>query len=105
VVVISLMGVALFAGGVWLAGLGGSFYYLIAGVALLVTAWLLAIRRAVALWVYAALLLGTMIWAVWEVGLDFWSLAPRGDILVPVGIWLLFPFIGAHLSPGWRVVR
>jgi quinoprotein glucose dehydrogenase len=105
VVVISLMGVALAGGGVWLAAIGGSLYYLVAGVALLVTAWLLAIRRSAAIWLYAALLLGTMIWAIWEVGLDFWSLAPRGDILVPVGVWLLFPFIVSHLSPGWRSAR
>jgi quinoprotein glucose dehydrogenase len=99
------MGVALLAGGAWLAALGGSLYYLIAGVALLVTGWLLAIRRAAAIWLYAALLLGTMIWAIWEVGLDFWSLAPRGDVLVPLGIWLLFPFVASHLTPGWRAAR
>ena len=104
-IVIALMGLVLLAGGIWLVALGGSPYYLIAGVALLITAWLLATRRAEALWVYAALLLGTMIWAVWEVGLDFWSLAPRGDILVPLGIWLLFPFIVAHLSPGRQAAR
>jgi quinoprotein glucose dehydrogenase len=105
VVVLSLMGAALVAGGAWLVALGGSLYYLIAGIALLVTGWLLAIRRAEAIWVYAALLLGTMIWAIWEVGLDFWSLAPRGDVLVPLGVWLLFPFIVSHLSPGWRSAR
>ena len=101
-VVVSIMGVALLAGGVWLAALGGSLYYLIAGVTLLVTGWLLAIRRAAAIWLYAALLLGTMVWAIWEVGLDFWSLAPRGDVLVPLGVWLLFPFIASHR---WRAAR
>ena len=30
----------------------------------------------------AALLLGTMIWGVWEVGFDFWALTPRSYILV-----------------------
>lgn len=87
--IVALMGLALLAGGVWLAVLGGSPYYVIAGAALLVTAWLLWQRHAAALWVYAALLLGTMAWALWEVGLDFWSLAPRGDVLAPLGIWLL----------------
>ncbi|MGC2086802.1 MAG: membrane-bound PQQ-dependent dehydrogenase, glucose/quinate/shikimate family [Bradyrhizobium sp.] len=105
VVVMQLMSIVLFAGGLWLAVLGGSIYYVIAGVALAVTSWLLMRRSALALWVYAALLLGTLIWAIWEVGLDFWSLAPRGDILVPLGVWLLFPFITWHLSPGWRTAR
>lgn len=49
-------------------------------------------KRA-ALWLYAALLLGTMIWGVWEVGFDFWALTPRSDILVFFGIWLILPFV------------
>ncbi|MGE5157770.1 MAG: PQQ-binding-like beta-propeller repeat protein, partial [Gemmatimonas sp.] len=103
--VVALMGIALVAGGAWLAMLGGSLYYLIAGIALLLTAALLALRRPEALWLYAALLLGTMGWAISEVGFDFWSLAPRGDILVPLGVWLLLPFITAHLAPGARLGR
>ncbi|HLG82883.1 MAG TPA: membrane-bound PQQ-dependent dehydrogenase, glucose/quinate/shikimate family [Bradyrhizobium sp.] len=104
-IVMALMGVMLLAGGIWLAALGGSPYYAIAAIALMISAWLLATRRAEALWLYAALLLGTMIWSIWEVGLDFWSLAPRGDILVPLGVWLLFPFVVSHLSPGRRAAR
>jgi quinoprotein glucose dehydrogenase len=105
VIVMQLMSIALFAGGLWLVMLGGSIYYLVAGVVLAATSWLLMRRSAAALWVYAAMLLGTMAWAIWEVGFDFWSLAPRGDILVPLGVWLLFPFIVSHLSPGWRNAR
>src|SRR5205823_11109089 len=104
-IVVAIMGIALVAGGIWLVSLGGSLYYLIAGIVLLLTAWLLVLRRAEALWLYSALLLATMGWAIWEVGLDFWSLAPRGDVLVPLGIWLLLPFIAARLSPGWRIAR
>ncbi|MET4234501.1 quinoprotein glucose dehydrogenase [Bradyrhizobium sp. LA6.10] len=105
VVVVAVMGLALAGGGAWLAVLGGSVYYLIAGAMLLLTSWLLAIRRAEALWVYAALLLGTMVWAIWEAGLDFWTLAPRGDVLVPLGISLMLPFVAAHLGPRWRIAR
>ena len=104
-ILVALIGAASIAGGVWLSTLGGSPYYLITGITLVVTAWLLAIRRAEALWLYAVLLVGTLVWAIWEVGLDFWALAPRGDILVPLGVWLLFPFIAARLSPGWRAAR
>lgn len=105
VAVITVMGLGLAGGGAWLTGLGGSTYYLIAGVALLLTAWLLARGRAEALWVYAALLLGTIVWALWEAGLDFWSLAPRGDVLVPLGVWLMLPFITSHLAPHSRAPR
>jgi len=103
--VMALMGLALAAGGIWLIVLGGSLYYLAAGLALIATAWLLSVRRAAALWIYGGLLLGTMIWAVWEVGLDFWSLAPRGDVLAPLGVWLLLPFISSHLAPASRAPR
>ncbi|MGY3468287.1 glucose dehydrogenase [Bradyrhizobium sp. LM6.11] len=99
-VVVAIMGLGLLAGGAWLAALGGSVYYLIAGIMLLLTSWLLARRRAEALWIYAALLAGTMAWAIWEVGLDFWSLAPRGDVLAPLGLWLMLPFIA---RPVWRL--
>jgi len=104
-IVVAIMGLALAGGGAWLAALGGSFYYLIAGILLLITGWLLRIRRVEALWVYAALLLGTIAWAVWEVGLDFWSLAPRGDVLAPLGVWLILPFITSHLTPHLRAAR
>ncbi|SFH69339.1 glucose/quinate/shikimate family membrane-bound PQQ-dependent dehydrogenase [Bradyrhizobium sp. Gha] len=105
IVVLTIMGLYLLLGGVWLTTLGGSPYYVIAGIVLLFTCWLLANRSAAALWVYAALLLGTMGWAVWEVGLDFWSLAPRGDVLAPIGVWLLLPFVSSRLMPRLRAAR
>jgi len=95
----ALFGLYLAIGGAWLLSLGGSAYYVIAGVVLLIDAILLWRLRREALWLYAALVLGTLIWALWEVGLDFWPLAPRGDILVPLGVWLLLPFISRPLLP------
>lgn len=38
-------------------------------------------------------MLGTIIWSVWEVGTDFWALAPRLDILGILGLWLLVPAV------------
>ena len=72
-----LIGLYLVVGGGWLFGLGGSLYYLVSGVVLVTVSVLLLKSRREALLLYAALLLGTVIWALWEVGLDFWSLAPR----------------------------
>lgn len=43
-----------------------------------------------------------MIRAIWEVGFDFWSPAPRGDVLVPLGVWLLLPLITSHLMANRR---
>uniref|UniRef100_UPI0035C77B6F transketolase C-terminal domain-containing protein n=1 Tax=Serratia quinivorans TaxID=137545 RepID=UPI0035C77B6F len=89
----ALSGLYLLGGGIWLAKLGGSLYYIIAGLVLLVTAWLLARRRATALLLYAVFLLGTTIWALWEVGPDFWALTPRLDVTFFFGLWLVLPFI------------
>lgn len=88
-----LSGAYLLVGGIWLSAIGGSFYYIISGVLLLATALLIYRRSTRALTLYALLLLGTMLWAVWEVGFDFWALAPRADVLVIFGIWLLLPFV------------
>lgn len=92
-----LTGLYLLIGGIWLVAIGGSWYYPIAGVVMLITAVLLWQRKALALWVYAALLLCTAAWSVWEVGFDFWALTPRLDVLFFFGVWLLLPFVYRHL--------
>ena len=93
-----LIGLALGAGGVWLVALGGSWYYLLAGIGLVLTGVLLAQRRPVALWFYAALVLATLVWALWESGLDWWPLAARGDVLFVLGLFLLTPWVTGALA-------
>src|SRR3984885_11635907 len=95
--VYAVIGLVLAGGGVWLVALGGSAFYLAAGLGLLASGILLAAGRWPALWVYAAVLIGTLIWAVTEVGFDWWPLAARGDIIFPLGIWLLTPWITHNL--------
>jgi quinoprotein glucose dehydrogenase len=93
VVFAALSGLYLVLGGIWLVKLHGSPYYIIAGLAMLVTAWLLYRRRTSALLLYAVFLLGTTIWGLWEVGSDFWALTPRLDVVFFFGLWLTLPFI------------
>jgi quinoprotein glucose dehydrogenase len=95
--VYALLGLVLAGGGVWLAALGGSAFYLAVGLGILASGILLAAGRWPGLWVYAAVLIGTLIWAVSEVGFDWWPLAARGDIIFPLGIWLLAPWITRNL--------
>jgi quinoprotein glucose dehydrogenase len=78
----------LLVGGVWLIAIGGSVYYVIAGLFVAAFAWLFFRRRANALEIYALLLIGTALWAIGEVGFDFWALTPRADVLVIFGVWL-----------------
>lgn len=96
----ALSGLYLLIGGIWLAKLGGSFYYIIAGVVELVVAWLLFRRRSSALMLYAVFLLATLIWSLWEVGPDFWALTPRLDVTFFLGLWLVLPFVYRGLSQG-----
>lgn len=53
-------GLYMFIGGIWLITLGGSWYYLIAGLIMLVVTIMLWGGRRSALWLYAILLLTTM---------------------------------------------
>ncbi len=96
--VLILLGAALGAGGVWLAALGGSWAYVVAGIALVVCGALLLRRRHIALGVYAALLVAMVVWSLWEVGLDRWALVPRGALLAVIGLWLLAPWIDRSLG-------
>lgn len=99
-IVYALIGLVLAVGGAWLVSLGGSWYYLIAGIGILATGSLLIARRPSALWLYSAVLVGTLAWAVWEVGFDWWQLAPRGGLVVLLGVWLLTPWVDNNLDEG-----
>jgi quinoprotein glucose dehydrogenase len=94
-----IFGAVLAAAGAWLIALGGSWYYVIVGIAFLVTTWLLHRRSGAALWLYAAILVGTLVWAIWEAGFDWWSLGPRGGVIVLLALFLLLPGIRRQL-PG-----
>lgn len=93
-----LLGAALVAAGIWLLILGGTAAYVLIGGAIFLSALLLLGRYPAALWVYALTLIGTIAWALYEVGLDWWPLAARGDIIFPMGLWLLFPWITRPLA-------
>lgn len=90
-VLLGLTGLFLLLGGAWLVGVGGSWYYVLAGIALLVNAWLLWRGDAPALWLFALILAATLVWALWEVGIDWWPLAARLDVLFVLGILMLLP--------------
>lgn len=102
-VLLGLMGLALGLGGIWLITLGGSWYYALAGALLIGTTFLLVAGRPAALSLCAAVIAGTLVWALWEVGLDWWPLAARGGVLIVVGVLLLTPWVtrtlGRAVSP------
>ena len=65
--VLALIGIVLAIGGAWLLILGGSIYYLIAGIALLASAWFLFQGRLLGGWIYVGLFVLSAIWGFAEV--------------------------------------
>ncbi|AKN94279.1 glucose dehydrogenase [Xanthomonas oryzae pv. oryzicola] len=100
-VVIAVLGAVLAYEGGRLVAVGGSWYYLIAGIALFLAGVLLALGKRAGLWLFGATLAGTIAWALWEVGLDGWGLLPRLAMISLLG-FVLLPFWGVarrRMSP------
>ncbi|WP_455423991.1 hypothetical protein [Azorhizophilus paspali] len=99
-----LMGALMALGGAYLAILGGSWYYLLAGLGLLAVGILILARRRLAIWLYAVLLLATLAWTIYEAGSDWWRLVARIDLWWVLGLWLLLPFVNRHIGvpARWR---
>ncbi|UJW74106.1 glucose/quinate/shikimate family membrane-bound PQQ-dependent dehydrogenase [Rhizobium sp. SL42] len=98
-IIFGVLGLVLAVGGGQLLLLGGSLYYLVAGIVLLLTAVLLLLRRAEALWLYGLFIVGSLAWAIWEVGFDWWQLGTRGGLVVVLGLWLMVPALRRQLGP------
>ncbi|MDQ8027600.1 MAG: membrane-bound PQQ-dependent dehydrogenase, glucose/quinate/shikimate family, partial [Brevundimonas sp.] len=94
-VLVALLGVPLVLGGGYLIALGGSFYYLLAGLGLIASGILMARLKPVGAWIYIAVFLLTVLWALWEVGLNGWALVPRivAPAVLLVGVILSLPVL------------
>ncbi|MDB5818917.1 MAG: glucose dehydrogenase [Rhizobacter sp.] len=92
------LGVALVIGGLWLAVLGGSLYYLLGGAMLIATARALLRRQSLSRRLYALFLVLTTLWALAEVRFDWWPLVPRLSLWFVLGLWLATPKIGQLLN-------
>ena len=93
-VVLAPIGLVLLIGGVWLAVLGGSVYYLLAGLGLLASGYLLFRGNPNGAYLYLAVFALTLVWALWEVGLNPWALVPRviGPAILAILVLLVLPF-------------
>ncbi|ABM04785.1 quinoprotein glucose dehydrogenase [Psychromonas ingrahamii 37] len=93
-----IVGLTLTLGGGYLLSLGGSAYYLIAGIVLLITSGLAFKRQPSSLYLYSIFLLGTFIWALSESGYYWWGLAPRLGLFLAIALPLFF-------TRSWSVSR
>ncbi|WP_422088234.1 glucose/quinate/shikimate family membrane-bound PQQ-dependent dehydrogenase [Variovorax sp.] len=100
-----LMGAFLAVGGAYLAALGGSWYFVLAGLALLVSGLLIARHRSSGAWLFALTLAGTAVWAVRDAGWHFWPLVSRLVAFGVLGVLVALAYPALVRSPGARVVR
>jgi quinoprotein glucose dehydrogenase len=106
-IVMAIIGIVLTIGGAWLAVLGGSLYYLIAGIALLVSAWLLFRGRLLGAWIYVGLFILTAIWGFAESRGNAWAMVPWLAAPLMILIWTLLvmptlaPGGGRHWGAAW----
>ncbi len=74
---VAMLGGFFAVAGAVLLSLDGSPYYLIAGIAMAVSGALIGRGSPLGRWLFVAIWVGTLIWALWEVGLDGLQLVPR----------------------------
>lgn len=94
-----VIGVVLLIGGARLLWLGGSPYYVLAGVTVVLSAALVARGRRAGALLYGLLLLASLAWAIGEVGSEPWSLAARLVAPTVLGLWFLMPWTARRLHP------
>ncbi|MEN2751050.1 membrane-bound PQQ-dependent dehydrogenase, glucose/quinate/shikimate family [Psychrobacter sp. FBL11] len=96
-IIMALFAAPLLIGGAYLLSLGGSPYYLFAGVVILTTAFLLFKKHWSAYGLYAIFIVATMVWALWESGFDWWALAPRVGFPLIFGLLMLLPWVSSKM--------
>ena len=92
-IIMAIFAAPLLIGGAYLLSLGGSPYYLFAGIAMLATAFLLFKRHWSAYGLYSIFIVVTVIWALWESGFYWWALATRLGFPLIFGLLMLVPWV------------
>ncbi len=100
---LGIVGVYLTYYGAQLLMLGGSFAYLLSGVALLATTFFLIRRSALGGMIYAGIVGLWVVLSLIEGGLDFLALLPRLAAWIVVGLWFLSPWY--HTAMGKTAER
>jgi quinate dehydrogenase (quinone) len=89
-VLVALIGLCLAGGGGYLIALGGSWYFLLMGLAMLASGLMIARRKPLGAWLYGVALVLTAIWAVWDAGLEYWPLVSRVLTFAVIGLVVAF---------------
>nr|NYU00576.1 membrane-bound PQQ-dependent dehydrogenase, glucose/quinate/shikimate family [Stenotrophomonas sp. SbOxS2] len=95
-ILVTLFGLALLVGGVRLALLGGSWYFLLMGAVSAIAGVLLVMRRPNGALLYGLAFVATLLWALVDAGWNFWPLVSR--LVMPAVLALL-------VALAWPVLR
>ena len=99
-ILLVLIAAPMILGGVQLIFLGGSFYYLLAGLVLVASARRLWRASPTGSLIYGGFLIATVAWALLESGTNLWALAPRILPFAGLGLWFLTPWLRRALYQG-----
>ena len=89
---LALLGGFFAVAGAVLLSLHGSPYYLVTGIAMIASGALIGRDDPRGQWLFVAIWIGTLIWAVWEVGFDGLQLVPR--VVAPTVLLVLVLLVG-----------
>lgn len=95
-----ILGLPIVAGGIWLMALGGTSYYVVAGIGLIASGVLIARHQMAGIWIYLATWLITICWAYSEVQFNGWALVPRdlAPTIVLIAVLLTIPALGGSAA-------
>lgn len=91
-IVLAIIALLLIGGGIYLLSVGGSPYYLLAGIAVAASAWFAFQGSNRAIQIYLAMLAGTIIWALFESG-NIWGVQARVFAPAVLAIWVAWPWL------------
>lgn len=98
-----ILGLALLATGIFyivgggkLVSLGGSWYFLISGLFITISAISIFRKKALGVWIFAAVFVGTVIWSLIDAGWEFWPLFSR--LMFPAGLFAALLFTLPYLQ-------
>ncbi|GAE56466.1 hypothetical protein XPR_3101 [Xanthomonas arboricola pv. pruni MAFF 301420] len=102
---IALVGLIFLLGGARLASLGGSWYFLLMGLATALAGVLIVLRRPAGALVYGVAFALTLVWALWDAGLEFWPLVSRLMLPAAFAVLVFWPLVSRLMllrrSPCW----
>lgn len=101
--IMALIGIILAVGGAYLLILGGSPYYLIAGMLMLASAWLLFKGRMLGGWIYVGLFALSAVWGFAESRGNAWAMVPWlvAPLVLLIGVLLTMAVLSAARNR-WR---